>query len=1099
MRKTRNNFGFLCICKKAIMCLVLGVVGIVFDPVKAAPGTMLSSPSVQSIQQNTITVEGVVKDIKGDPIIGASVIEKGASSNGTVTDLEGRFKLNVHRKSILSVSYVGFLTQNVPVDKVGNIILKEDLKSLNEVVVVGFGKMKKVNLTGAVASVSGDELSNRPVSNTTQALEGMVAGLQITQSAGSLDDTPSINVCGTTTIGQGTSGSPLILIDGMEGDINTVNPQDIQSISVLKDAASSAIYGSRAPFGVILITTKNGSKNAKVTINYNDNFRCSSPIRMKHMMNSVDFSCMMNDAFVNGGQGAYFPLEKVKNIQEYMNAEPIGPGTRKTVDGKTVYSLAENQWSPGYWASAFTDGIDNTDWYDVVYKKHTFSQQHNISANGGSDKLNYYVSFGYLDQDGLIKVGKEGKKRYNITTKISSQWTKWLRFNYNMRFVRTDYHKPQSMGEYLYTYLGGQWPVVPLYDRNGYYVADQVETLAEGGLYKYQNDETNHQMELEIEPIKNWVTHLQFNYRIIDDNSHTDNQQTYFHDMKGSPYINNSYSGVAEDGYKENYYNFQAYSDYNFSILKKHNFHFLTGFQAEDEKTRYLYLYRDGIIVPGKPEVDITTGLGPDGEAVTPGTSGNRNRWTTAGFFGRINYDYKGKYLLEMNGRYDGSSRYRKGNQWKFFPSISAGWNIASEDFMESINNIIGQLKLRFSYGSLGNQNTNNWYQTFQTISFQSASGQWIQNGLKPNVAWTPALVSESLTWEKIESYNMGIDFAFLKNRLHGSFDCYVRNTKDMVGNAPELPAILGTDVPVTNNTDLRTKGWELTIGWDDQLENGLKYGFNFNIADSRAKITKYPNNPTESLSNYIAGQYLGDIYGFQTIGIAKSDKEMQDYLLKVDQTTIGQNWGAGDIMYADLNGDKKISYGAWTLKDHGDTKKIGNSTPRYQFGLGANASWKGFDVQIFFQGIMKRDYWAEPRYMFGSFGYGQWYQIGIKDVHNYYRDENSWSVKNGFEKPNTDSYLPRATYSDKNEARQTKYLQNAAYIRLKNLQIGYTLPQILTRKWGIEKLRIYFSGENLWTGTSLAKQFDPETIGTYYGNGYPLSSTLSFGLSLTL
>jgi hypothetical protein len=263
-----------------------------------------------------------------------------------------------------------------------------------------------------------------------------------------------------------------------------------------------------------------------------------------------------------------------------------------------------------------------------------------------------------------------------------------------------------------------------------------------------------------------------------------------------------------------------------FSIRKEHNFHFLTGFQAEDEKTRYLYLYRDGIIVPGKPEVDITTGLGPDGEAVTPGTSGNRNRWTTAGFFGRINYDYKGKYLLEMNGRYDGSSRYRKGNQWKFFPSISAGWNIASEDFMESINNIIGQLKLRFSYGSLGNQNTSNWYQTFQTISFQSASGQWIQNGLKPNVAWTPALVSESLTWEKIESYNMGIDFAFLKNRLHGSFDCYVRNTKDMVGNAPELPAILGTDVPVTNNTDLRTKGWELTIGWDDQLAEWLEVWF---------------------------------------------------------------------------------------------------------------------------------------------------------------------------------------------------------------------------------------------------------------------------------
>ncbi|MCH3994896.1 MAG: TonB-dependent receptor [Prevotella sp.] len=1098
MRRIQNDFGSLYSCKRAIMCLILGIAGIAFS-VKADSEIKLSSPSVQSVQQNPITVTGIVKDDKGEPVIGANVAEKGVSGKGTVTNMDGHFTLNVRQGATLTVSYIGFITQNVPASKAGNIILKEDLKSLKEVVVVGFGKMKKVNLTGAVASVSGDELSNRPVSNTTQALQGVVAGLQITQGAGSLDDTPSIDIRGTTTIGQGTSGSPLVLIDGMEGDINTVNPQDIQSISVLKDAASSAIYGSRAPFGVILITTKEGSKNDKVTINYSNNLRSSSPIRMKHMMNSVDFASMMNDAFVNEGQGAYFPVEKVKRIQEYMNAKPIGPGTRMTADGKTVYSLSENPSSPGYWLPAFTDGIDNTDWYDEVYKKHTFAQQHNISANGGSDKLNYYASFGYLDQDGLIKVGKEDKKQYNVAAKISSQWTKWLKFNYSMRFIRSDYKRPQSMGESFYTYLGGQWPLVPLYDRNGYYVSDLIETLKNGGVYKYQNDETSHQVELEIEPIKDWITHLQFNYRITDDESHTDYQKTYFYDVHGNPYTDNSTSGVTEDGYKDNYYNFQAYSDYNFNIKKDHHLHFLAGFQAEDERTRYIYLNRDGIIVPGKPEIDITTGLGPDGDMIIPGTSGNRSRWTTAGFFGRINYNYKEKYLLEMNGRYDGSSRFRRGNQWKFFPSISAGWNIASEKFMEPLNDIIGQLKLRLSYGSLGNQNTDNLYQTYQTISFQSAGGQWTQGGMKPNIALAPAIVSEFLTWEKIESYNVGLDFAFLKDRLHGSFDYYVRNTKDMVGNAPELPAILGADVPVTNNTDLRTKGWELTLGWDDHLSNGIKYGFNFNISDSRAKITKYPNNPTQSLSNYIEGQYLDDIYGFQTIGIAKTNKEMQDYLQKVDQTTIGQNWGAGDIMYADLNGDGKISYGAGTLKDHGDEKKIGNSTPRYQFGIGANASWKGFDFQIFFQGVMKRDYWVEPNYLFGSFDAGQWYQVGIKEVQNYFRDENSWSVKNGFEKPNTDAYLPRTAYSDKNELCQTKYLQNAAYIRLKNLQFGYTLPQILTRKWGIEKLRIYFSGENLWTGTSLAKQFDPETIGTYYGNGYPLSSTFAFGLSLTL
>lgn len=327
-----------------------------------------------------------------------------------------------------------------------------------------------------------------------------------------------------------------------------------------------------------------------------------------------------------------------------------------------------------------------------------------------------------------------------------------------------------------------------------------------------------------------------------------------------------------------------------------------------------------------------------------------------------------------------------------------------------------------------------------------------------------------------------------------------MRKTKNMIGNAPELPSILGTAVPVTNNTDLRTNGWELTIGWNDRLSNGLQYGISFNLSDAYATITRYPNNPSHSLSNYIEGQRIGDIYGFETIGIAKSQEEMDAHIAKVDQSTIDNNkWGAGDIMYRDLNNDGKISWGANTLEDHGDLKKIGNSTPRYLFGIDLNAAWKGFDVRCFFQGVMKREYWASTRYFFGTFEYGRWYQVCLDGLQDYYRDENSWSVVNGFQETNKDAYLPRAAYSAKNEQVQTKYLQDASYIRLKNLQIGYTLPQDLTRKISIEKLRVYFSGENLWTGTSLRKQYDPETIGTWYGNGYPLNTTFSFGLSLTL
>ena len=1092
MRETLNNSSFphSKVYVKAVACLVISCGGA--NSVFAA-SDFAGIPSVSTVQQDKITVKGVVKDENGDPIIGANVLEKG-TKNGTVTDINGNYSLTVSNHAKLVVSYLGFTSQIVAAGS--DVILKTNDTNLNEVVVVGFGIQKKVNLTGAVTAVSGQELENRPVSNVTQALQGKVAGLQITQSAGSLDDTPSLNVRGTTTIGQGSSGSPLVLIDGMEGDINTINPPDIASVSVLKDAAASSIYGSRAPFGVILITTKSGSKRAKVSINYNNNFRFSSPIRMKHTMSSVDFACMQNDANTNTGGGQLFTPAQVQRMQDWIDGEYVNPGTRKDKDGNLIYSLDADEY--GYWKSGFSEGYASTDFYDAVYKKHTFSQEHNVSATGGDEKLNYYASFGYLGQDGLIKVADEGSSRYTAIAKIASQWTKWMKFNYSLRFVRKDYHRPQSLGSGIYEYLGGQWPCVPLYDRNGYLYNEQVNTLTNGGTYRYQNDEYNHQVGLDIEPIKDWITHVIFNYRTSHNESHTDMQHTYLHDINGNTYDQNNYTYVAEDYYKENYTNFQLYSEYKLSLQKKHNFHVMAGFQSEDERMKYKYADRAGIIVGNKPQIDGTTGIDAYGTAVDPGVSGNMSRWTTCGFFGRLNYDYQGKYLLELNGRYDGSSRFRSGNQWKFFPSVSAGWNIAQEAFMQPINNWIGQLKLRVSYGNLGNQNVGT-YQTYQTIGVYANNGTWLQNGLKPMTAWAPGLVAQNLTWETIENLNLGLDFAFFKDRLHGSFDWYVRKTKNMIGNAPELPSILGTSVPVTNNTDLRTNGWELTIGWDDRLSNGLQYGISFNLSDSYATITKYPNNPSHSLSNYIEGQRIGDIYGFETIGIAKSDEEMKAHLSKVDQTTLGSNWGAGDIMYRDLNNDGKISWGAWTLEDHGDTKKIGNSTPRYLFGIDLNAAWKGFDFRCFFQGVMKRDYWANARYFFGTFGYGRWYQVCIDGLQDYYRDENSWSVINGFQEPNQDAYLPRAAYSDKNEQIQTKYLQDASYIRLKNLQIGYTLPQSLTRKISIEKLRVYFSGENLWTGTSLRKQYDPETIGTYYGNGYPLSSTYSFGLSITL
>lgn len=928
--------------QRAMMALLLCTGFIAMHPLAMSAKEEVSSLNVVQQQKN---VSGVIKDSTGEPVIGANVREKDNPTNGTITDLDGKFNLNVTNATKLEISFIGYKTVIVDAipGKPVNVTLEDDSEMLQEVVVVGFGTQKKVNLTGSVGVVTADELKERPVTNATQALQGVVPGLQITQTNGSLEDTPSINVRGTTTIGQGTSGSPLVLIDGMEGDLNTINPQDIANISVLKDAAASSIYGSRAPFGVILITTKSGSKEGKTSINYNNSFRWGTPINMNHLMNSVDFAGWMNDALTNGGQAVQFDADRMADIVAYHNASPYKPGQRITSDGTIMSGISAGD--NGYWLEAYANGIDDVDWYGEVYKKWTFSQEHNFSVSGGTNKLNYYASFNFLDQGGFMKYGEEGLKRYNGTAKISSQITDWLKFNYTMRFTRQDYKRPATLTSSLYSDMARQgWPVLPLYDPNGYFydAPSPVLGLAEGGVDKTQTDNSYHQIGLIFEPIKNWITHVDFNYHIKSANRHWDSQMRYNHDVNGNPYVYSNSSNVHEDYYKENYYNFNAYTEYTYNLNDAHNFHVMGGFQAENLKQTQFGLQRNGIMFSGKPEVDLTTGLDYWGNAVTPSTNGSRNEWATAGFFARINYDYQGKYLIEANVRADGTSRFRTGNQWKTFPSVSAGWNIARESFFEPINDLIGTLKIRASYGSLGNQNTTNWYQTFQTMTVGSSDGSWLMNGVKPNTATAPGLVSTTLTWETIESYNIGLDWGLLNNRLTGSFDYYIRNTKDMVGNAPELPAILGTAVPVTNNTDLRTSGWELSIGWNDRLDNGLNYSAKFNISDARTKITRYPNNPTNAISTYIEGRYINEIWGYETVGLAKTDAEMQAHLATLPnggQNALGSDWRAGDIMYADLNGDGKISGGAGTLNDTGDMKVIGNSTPRYLFGLDLNAS----------------------------------------------------------------------------------------------------------------------------------------------------------------
>ncbi len=1093
--------------------LLLACGGLTLTP---AYGHSQGSNPQTKVQSSMITASGMVTGSDGEPVIGATIIVKGKGI-GASTDVDGKFSLKVPAGSTLVISYVGCQTKEVKATSSPmNITLQDDTMNLDEIVVVGFGTQKKVNLTGAVGVATAKDLKERPVVNATQALQGLVPGLNIEINSGSLERTPSINVRGGTTIGEGSSGNPLILIDGMEADINSVNPQDIETISVLKDAAASSIYGSRAPFGVILITTKSGSKDGKTTINYNNSFRFSNPINKKHMMNSVMFASWINDALTTNGGSPRFNDEYMKRVVDWANATPVGPGQRLNSDGEIIYNVLVN--SDGTLKGGFSTGCDDVDYYDEVYKDWNFSQEHNISASGGNELFNYYASGGFYGNNGQLKIGDENYQRFTATGKINSRMTDWLSFNLNMRFTREDYKRPADLVDYMYEAMAFKsWPTLPLYDRNGFYVHNDgtsVANLADGGTDKKQTDNFYIQTGLKIEPIKRWNTYVDFSYRVNNKNQHWDQQMIYNHDIDGNPYVvHRNSSNVHEDYNKENYYNLNVRTEYDLTIQDNNNFHIMGGFQAENLKQTKFGLQRNGILVSTKPEIDMTTGLGSDGNPITPSVNGQRNEWSVAGFFGRFNYDYNGRYLLEANVRADGTSRFRKGRQWKTFPSFSVGWNIAQENFFHDLTPVVNMLKLRGSYGSLGNQNTNNWYFTYQTLSANPNSGGWLQNGARPTVAYTPSLVSESLTWEKVETYNIGLDWGLFNNRLTGSFDYYTRTTKDMIGKSPELPNIFGPSVPSTNNTDLRANGWELSIQWRDRLACGLTYSARFNLSDSRTKITRYPNNPTNYIYSTLEGYYTGDIWGYESIDIARSDEQMRAHLEALDkayeayhgeapavplqgQNHLGSNWQAGDMMYRDLDGDGRISKGSETIGDTGDKRVIGNDTPRYRFGIDLNAAWKGIDIRVFFQGVMKRDYWQGSQYMFGYAG-DIWNSAGIIGVEDYYRDENTWSVQNGYLEENRDAYLPRLA-GNKNITAQSKYVQNAAYIRLKNIQVGYTLPQKITRKFGVEQLRVYFSGENLWTGTKLRKQFDPETIGSWKGNGYPLCRTLSCGVSVS-
>ena len=1060
-----------------LLLAVLVPSGMVYSAESASAET-----AIVASQQGQVC-KGIIKDTDGNPVIGASVLIQGTMT-GAITDVDGSFSLpEAEPGNTLLIQCLGYKDLTVAYDgNPINALLEFDTQMIEETVVVGYGTQKKTNVTGAVSMVESDVIEARPVANVTQALQGAIPGLNISTSSsgGDLNASMSINIRGQGSIS--SSYNPLILIDGIEGDLNMINPNDIESVSVLKDAASASIYGARAAFGVILVTTKSG-KEGKVRVSYSGDVRFSTATQVPHMLDSYRFAEYWNEAQRNQNGGTVFNEETMQRIQNYMAGMYTDPTTPEYY-GTTAGS--NNKWQQ--YGNAFA----NTDWFDEFYNKNVPATQHNISVSGGTDKFNYLISGSYLLQNGLIAHGHDELNRYTTNVKLGAQLAKWIRVDYLNRWTRKNYQKPQYLTGLFFHNIARRWPTCSPIDPNGHWSEGmEIAELEDGGEYHEYEDNYVQQLKVTIEPIKDWKIYLDGALGITNTKSTTSRFPVYHYYVDNTPYKRDSGYGantyVYDNRYRQDYFAVNIYTDYTRSI-KKHNIKVMAGLNYEKYTQDNLWGSGENLTIDTYPYISqaqetFRTGDGYWHRAV-------------AGYFARLNYDYDGRYLFEANVRYDGSSRFIGDKRWAWFPSFSAGWNIAREGFFEPASKTVSMLKLRLSWGQLGNTSSRynsftDWYPFYPQQSLGNSTGNWIIDGAQTSVAGMPGIVSDVLTWETIETWDVGLDWAMFNDRLTGTFDWFNRTTRNMIGPAPELGSTLGTTAPQINNCDMLSRGWELEIGWRDKVGD-FNYGVRVNVSDARQKILSYPNE-SYNLSSYYSGMYLNDIWGYETEGIAQTQEEM-DAWLENNLPNWGSNWMAGDIMYRDLDGDGEVTTGDNTLENPGDRRIIGNTTPRYNFGINFNLEWKGLDFSVFFQGVAKRDwaFGAGDVYFWGAAGQGMWQAAGFEEHLDYWTPENP------------DAYYPRPIFGDQKSLQvQTKYLQSAAYIRCKNIQLGYTLPQKWTTKIGLQACRIYLSCDNAFTISGLSSIFDPEAFGGYgdegWGSGktYPLQRTLAIGLSL--
>ncbi len=987
--------------------------------------------------QQEIAVNGTVFDSAGESIPGATVVIKG-TTKGTLTDMDGKFSLHVAgRESVLSFSHIGYETTDIMVGNqtVLNVTLQEKTTLIDEVVVVGYGTQKKVNLTGSVETVKGDQIIRQPVAQASQALMGLSPGLTVIQESGQPGaDEAKLRIRGIGSIDASTD--PLILIDGVEGDMNSINPNDIDNISILKDASSAAIYGARASNGVILVTTKRG-KEGQIAINYRNYIGWQDPTNLPDFLGSLDF------------------LKYSEKSQDEVD--------------KYAADMAKDPYK-----------YPDTDWNNLLFSENGFQQYHNISASGGSEKAKVVASLGYLDQDGNVK-GYNYKRyngRFNSDLKINDK----LDVNFDLSFSKSE--RQASVYDLRYTVMEA-FRLAPVYPymwadgswADGFSGANPIAKVNEGG---YNNSSTNSfkgLVKLNYQPVKGlkfsamYAPSYDDRYekyfsktfeQVIDPDSHTARKVNDPNQLKQTnkrPFTQN-FNAVASYSIAFNQHDISALAGYEFIKYKYEDF-------TAGRQDFVLQNYE--VLNAGSEELDFT--------------SGSATHWGLVSYFGRLNYSFQSKYLLEANLRRDASSRFHSSKRVGVFPSFSAGWRISEEGFMKNLT-FLSNLKLRASWGSLGNQaiTENDNFPYASSILLGGTNylfGDKIVTGASPSV-----MANKNIKWETTEVTNLGIDGGAFNQRLTFSFDYYIRKTKDILLRMP-IPTVIGLGVPIQNIGDIENKGWDFNLNWQDQVGD-ISYSAKINISDVRNKATYLGGSEEIINGNTITklGKPIHAIYGYETIGIFQSDEEAAAAPKQFGKLQAG-NLQYKDQLTIDTDGDDIPDKGDGVI-NASDRVMIGDPFPRLTYGLDLFAAYKGLDVSVSMLGVGKRDIFLTGDLVLPLYNAGKIQQWHTEKCWTPDRRDATYPI-----------LAPTSIGSNDNQVSNT-WVFNGAYLRVRNITVGYTLPSKWLDKASIKNLRVYFSGQNLLTFDKLPDGVDPLTPNGSAGASYPITKNYTFGVDLT-